>query len=246
MARVRTIVDTTRLAQQMAAATDATRAVNRILANLGTNRVTATRLAQHMAAATDTTRLIEGLNSARMVREIAAGLDSNGLLREAFANLDTSRMVREAFPRFDNTAMMREAFKVFEPSQLQRAVVNARDLLEAEGFGLDDLTAARGPIAGSASARAPLLPGLADPWGQIRNMQLKDWIPIWISLVGLLLAWMALHPQSCLSPEEIEQVVRTVQAGVTTTSVTSPTTKAPTTTTPPPTTTRLPPSTTTP
>jgi hypothetical protein len=194
-----------------------------------------TTIRSNFDAARLTSKALVGFDTARMVRQIAAVLDSGRMLREALAGLDTTLLVRDAFPGLDSTVMLREAFKVFEPSQLQQALVTARNLLGADGYDADHLAVATSSASSSTPARAPLLPGLADPWGQIQDMQVKDWLPIWISLVGLILAWMALHPKPCLGPEEIEQVVRTVQVGLTTTSTTAPpTTKGPTTTTSPP------------
>jgi len=186
---------------------DAARLTSKAL--VGFNATRTTRLIAGLDAARLTSKALVGFDTARMVRQIAAVLDSGRMLREALAGLDTTLLVRDAFPGLDSTVMLREAFKVFEPSQLQQALVTARNLLGADGYDADHLAVATSSASSSTPARAPLLPGLADPWGQIQDMQVKDWLPIWISLVGLILAWMALHPKPCLGPEEIEQVVRT-------------------------------------
>jgi len=208
-----------------------------------------TRAVRQLMTGLDTSRLVRGVaatgfDTRRLVREVAAtGFDTSRLVREVAATgFDTSRLVREAFPRFDSTQMMREAFKVFEARHLQRAFATARDLLEAQDLGGDEPTPISAAQAGATSARPPLFPGLADPWGQIRNMQLKDWIPIWIGIVGLILAWMALHPGPSLGPQEIEQLVRRVQEGLQTPGPATTTTRPATTTTVPPATTTPPPS----
>jgi hypothetical protein len=234
---------------------DTTRAVRQLMTGLDTSRlvrgVTASNLAtgRMLREVTDTSRLVRGVTASslvtgRMLREVTAtGFDTSRLVREVAATgFDTSRLVREAFPRFDSTQMMREAFKVFEARHLQRAFATARDLLEAQDLGGDEPTPISAAQAGATSARPPLFPGLADPWGQIRNMQLKDWIPIWIGIVGLILAWMALHPGPSLGPQEIEQLVRRVQEGLQTPGPATTTTRPATTTTVPPATTTPPPS----
>jgi hypothetical protein len=69
-------------------------------------------------------------------------------------------------------------------------------------------------VDGSVPARAPLLPGLMDPWEQVRFWDLQAWITFLAFLVavaGLLVAIGQSRPQVGLSPEELEKVIRIIQ-----------------------------------
>jgi len=69
-------------------------------------------------------------------------------------------------------------------------------------------------VDGSVPARAPLFPGLMDPWEQVRFWDLQAWITFLAFLVavaGLLVAIGQSRPQVGLSPEELEKVIRIIQ-----------------------------------
>ena len=78
-------------------------------------------------------------------------------------------------------------------------------------------TATTGSLAvvdGSVPAKAPLFPGLMDPWEQVRFWDLQAWIAFLAFLVavaGLLVAIGQSRPQVGLSPEELEKVIRIIQ-----------------------------------
>ena len=78
-------------------------------------------------------------------------------------------------------------------------------------------TATTGSLAvvdGSFPAKAPLFPGLMDPWEQVRFWDLQAWIAFLAFLVavaGLLVAIGQSRPQVGLSPEELEKVIRIIQ-----------------------------------
>jgi hypothetical protein len=69
-------------------------------------------------------------------------------------------------------------------------------------------------VDGSVPAKAPLFPGLMNPWQQVRCWDLQDWITFLAFLVavaGLLVAMELSRPQVGLSPEDLEKVIRIIQ-----------------------------------
>ncbi len=86
---------------------------------------------------------------------------------------------------------------------------------------------------GAVSGRAPLLPGLANPWQQVRSWDLKDWVLLVLTMVTVLIMVAQLRSPACLTPQEVEQIIRSVQENATTSSMTPPsTTVSPSTTKP--------------
>jgi hypothetical protein len=69
-------------------------------------------------------------------------------------------------------------------------------------------------VDGSVSAKAPLFPGLMNPWEQVRHWDVQAWVALLAFLVavaGLLVAIGQSRPQVGLSPEELEKVIRIIQ-----------------------------------
>jgi hypothetical protein len=69
-------------------------------------------------------------------------------------------------------------------------------------------------VDGSVPAKAPLLPGLMNPWQQVRCWDLQAWITFLAFLVavaGLLVAMEQSRPHVGLTPEDLEKVIRIIQ-----------------------------------
>jgi hypothetical protein len=66
----------------------------------------------------------------------------------------------------------------------------------------------------SVLAKAPLFPGLMNPWQQVRCWDLQAWIiflTFLVTVAGLLVAMEQSRPQVGLSPEDLEKVIRIIQ-----------------------------------
>jgi hypothetical protein len=116
----------------------------------------------------------------------------------------------------------------------QRMAEIAQGILESSTTDPGEPTT-DGGLASAAVAlpgNAPLFPGLANPWQQVRNWELKDWVGFFLTVVTILLAVLALRAPRGLTPQEVEQIIRTVQESARTSSTTpTATTVAPSTTT---------------
>jgi hypothetical protein len=118
------------------------------------------------------------------------------------------------------------------PLDTQRVAEVARSLLATMAASAEaamDEGAVR--PAGAVSGRTPLFPGLANPWQQVRNWDLAQWIALILTVVTIMLAVAQLRPSGGLTPQEVEQIIRSVQEHATTSSVTPPSTTKPSTST---------------
>jgi hypothetical protein len=104
----------------------------------------------------------------------------------------------------------------------QRMAEIAQGVLESRITG----SAEPGTDGGLASAavalpaNAPLFPGLANPWQQVRNWEVRDWVAFFLTVVTILLAVAQLRAPGGLTPQEIEHIIRSVQENASTSSTT--------------------------
>jgi hypothetical protein len=54
--------------------------------------------------------------------------------------------------------------------------------------------------AGALPGNAPLFPGLANPWQEVRNWELQVWVGFFLTVVTILLAVAALRASGGLTP----------------------------------------------
>jgi hypothetical protein len=115
----------------------------------------------------------------------------------------------------------------------QRMAEIAQGVLESGTTGSGESTI-DGGFANAAVAlpgNAPLFPGLANPWQQVRNWELKVWVGFFLTVATILLAVAQLRGSGGITPQEVEQIIRSVQESAWTSSTTSAPTTAPSTTT---------------
>jgi hypothetical protein len=144
---------------------------------------------------------------------------------EATAGAQIQEMVR---------TLLVHRFEVRPLLDTQRMAEIAQSILESSIAGPGEPTT-DGGLASAAVAlpgNAPLFPGLANPWQQVRNWELQVWVGLFLTVVTILLAVAALRAPRSLTPQEVEQIVRIVQESARTSSTTpTPTTVPPSTTT---------------
>jgi hypothetical protein len=111
----------------------------------------------------------------------------------------------------------------------QRMAEIAQGVLESEAVGSGESTT-DGGLANAAVAlpgNAPLFPGLANPWQQVRNWELKVWVGFFLTVATILLAVAQLRGSAGITPQEVERIIRSVQESAWTSSTTSTSTTAP-------------------
>ena len=153
---------------------------------------------------------------------------------EAAAGAQIQEMVR---------TLVVHRFEVRPLLDTQRMAEIAQGILESSIAGPGEPTT-DGGLASAAVAlpgNAPLFPGLADPWQQVRNWELQVWVGFFLTVVAILLAVAPLRAPRGLTPQEVEQIIRSVQesariSSTTPTSTTVPPSTTTSSTTPTPTT----------
>ena len=79
-----------------------------------------------------------------------------------------------------------------------------------------------GGLAGAVAApKLPLLPGLANPWQQVRYWEVKDWLAFVAFVLAIVSTVLALRPPAGLIRADVEDIIRTVQESARTASTTS-------------------------
>jgi hypothetical protein len=124
-------------------------------------------------------------------------------------------------------------FEVRPLLDTQRMAEIARGILESGIVGPGAPTTDGGPASAAVvlPGNAPLFPGLANPWQQVRNWELQVWVGFFLTVVTIVLAVAALRAPRGLTPQEVEQVIRSVQESARISSTTpTPTTVPPSTT----------------
>jgi hypothetical protein len=102
-----------------------------------------------------------------------------------------------AFQKFTVSVYNEKLFKGLTDFQFERAVEIAVHVL-GTATGPSGMAAAGDPtsVAVDDSGHEPLMPGLVDPWQQIRHWNLATWIA---------------RPQEGIEPEDIEKIIRIMQ-----------------------------------
>jgi hypothetical protein len=97
----------------------------------------------------------------------------------------------------------------------QSVVEVAQDLVDATMMVSSTVTTGSlAVVEGSVAAKAPLFPGLMNPWEQVRCWDLQAWfafLALLVAVAGVLVAMGQSRPESGLSSEELEKVIRIVQ-----------------------------------
>jgi hypothetical protein len=146
--------------------------------------------------------------------------------------VDTSRLMLGLGEVGKVSRMLAEARSVavrpVDTSRLMRSMVEA-----LETAMVVTAAAADGGVASAAvvaPGSAPLFPGLANPWQQIRHWDLQDWITfitLILTAVGIVLTVEQERFQSRIGPEELERITRIIQQSGGTTTTVVPTTSSP-------------------
>jgi hypothetical protein len=124
-------------------------------------------------------------------------------------------------------------FEVRPLLDTQRMAEIAQGILESNIAGPGEPTTDGGPASAAVAlpGNAPLFPGLASPLQQVRNWKLEVWVGFFLTVVTILLAVAALRAPRGLTPQEVEQIIRSVQESARISSTTpTPTTVPPSTT----------------
>jgi hypothetical protein len=130
--------------------------------------------------------------------------------------LDTKKLVGPMFGgEFQRIAQrMANAYRV-PAFDIQGVVEVAQGIVDATiAVPSTATTGSLSVVDGSVPAKAPLFPGLMNPWEQVRCWDLQAWITFLAFLVavaGLLVAMGQSRPHAGLSPEDLEKVIRIIQ-----------------------------------
>jgi hypothetical protein len=144
---------------------------------------------------------------------------------EAAAGAQIQEMVR---------TLLVHRFEVRPLLDTQRMAEIAQRILESNIAGPGEPTTDGDPASAAVAlpGNAPLFPGLANPWQQVRNWELQAWVGFFLTVVTIVLAVAALRAPRGLTPQEVEQIIRSVQESARISSTTpTPTTVPPSTTT---------------
>jgi hypothetical protein len=146
---------------------------------------------------------------------------------EAAAGAPIEEMVR---------ALLIQRFEVRPLLATERMAEIAQGILESSIAGPGEPTT-DGGLASAAVAlpgNAPLSPGLANPWQQVRNWELQVWVGFLLTVLTILLAVAALRAPRGLTSQEVEQIIRSVQESVRISSTTPTPTTVPVASSPSP------------
>jgi hypothetical protein len=133
--------------------------------------------------------------------------------------VDTQKLVGSMFGgEFERIAQaMADAYRapVRPRFDIQGVVEVAQSLADATiAVPSAPTTGSLAVVDGSVPAKAPLFPGLMDPWEQVRFWDLQAWIvflTLLVAVAALLASMGQSRPQGGPSPEELETAIRIVQ-----------------------------------
>jgi hypothetical protein len=210
-----TPVDTSKLLQSMAQASKTIQGMAQ--ASKITSALAGSQASKITSALAGSQKLMRIASGAEFQK--AAALANSRKL--AFTPVDTSKLLQGITPV--DTSKLLQGITPVDTSKLLQSVFSVLEsAMMVPGAEADSGVAS---AAVAAPCRTPLLPGVANPWEQIRQWDLQGWIvfvTLIVTVVGVLLAAAQLRPQPGIAPEDLERIIRIIRENDRTTSTTTP------------------------